>query len=346
MKIHLTAAVWHANFYDYLGRAFRELGHDVLFFNEAGNRPLVILRKILLRLAKSQYKVDDRFRYLISRAWLDSIKNFHPDLIMLEYAPNILPEFISKARNLKKPIFYWVTSPPGAQQSKDLLLGLTFADKIFSIDREWIPLVARFSKGGEVNHLPLAGAEEVFHPLWGAEEKNRRTIYDVCFVGSFSPQNASAVLRAYYLSQIPEHYKIAVYGSGLSYWSRYFPRLSKAMVSDKHLGSQKLNEVYNISKIVLNIHSPDHLKSISARTFEIALAGGFQIVDWREDLDLLFPAGTFSTFKTSREMIKLIEYWIDKPEERRQMAEKAREVTLKNHTWRKRAQMILAQLDK
>jgi len=341
MRIHITGTTWHGNLSGYLASAFRSLGHTVFFFDEQGERPCTVLKKIALRLTRNPYTIDDYFRHVASQKWLQSIANFQSDIIILEYAPNILPEFIRKARDFRKPILYWVTSPPAAQQSKDLLLALTFADKIFFIDRSWLPLLRHFSKNHNLSYLPLAGDNHAFHPLFDFPEREKQRIYDICFVGSLSPQNPSGLLRAYWLNQIPAHYKTAVFGQGIPYWSKYFSGLPSGDKEGKVLDRTKLNEVYNRSKLVLNIHSVDHMTSVSARTFEIALSGGFQIVDDREDIHTLFPKGTFLSFRTSSEMLQLLDYWIVQTAERERLAENARILVLKNHTWRHRAVEML-----
>ena len=336
MRIHLTGAIWHAGMAERIKKAFESLGHEVLFFDEKGDSRFDLAKKILSRVVRWPYKIDDKFRARASYFWIESVKKYNPDLIIIEYAVNIMPDAIAEMKKLNKPIVYWVTSPPDLLQSKDILWSVHFANYVFSMDRAWMPLISHFAPQGLVYHLPLAGSPENFYPLEAVEKK-----FDISFVGSFSPQYPDGLLRAYFIHQLPERYKIAVYGQGIDYWSRYFPKLSHLVKFGGSISNKKLNEIYNQSKIVLNIHSTGHRTSISARTFDAVLAGAFQIVDWREDLERLFPPASFPAFRTTGEMLKLIDFWINKPKEREIQVKKVQELTKENHIWRNRAEEIL-----
>lgn len=297
----------------------------------------------MLRVSRRPYQTDDRFRAKVGELWLESIRTSDPDIIVIEYAPNLLPEYLEKARTFKKPIIYWMTSPPDGFQSKEILLSMQFPDKIFTIDRQWVHFLEKFSYGKSIGILPLAGSDTIFRPLiTDHEARERQNIYDVVFIGSFTPQDASASWRGSLLDSIPDKYNVGVFGTAIPYWKNRFPNLVKfSRGPGVPLRVETMNEIYNQSKIALNIHSTGHLSSISARTFEIALAGGFQVVDFREDLDIFFPKDTFINFKKREGMLPLIEEWIGKPKERWENAAKTREVVLAKHTWRNRAQTLL-----
>jgi spore maturation protein CgeB len=271
----------------------------------------------------------------VSKSWLESVDRFKPELIILQQPANILPEAVAEAKNKKYKIFYWVDSPIAGEQAKDDILSLNFVDKIFSIDRLWQTILFRPEK---FVVLPLAGEPSVFKPL--AAEKE----YDVSFVGSFPPATGDGALRAQILSRIPERYKVAAFGSGLDYWFRYFPNLRKRALGVGIQDDAKLNEIYNRSKIVLSIHSTWHYTSVSARTFEVGLAGAFQLVDWREGYGELFPGGMLEYFHYADEINGLIDDWIKKPEEAARRALETRKYILDNHTWRHRAEKMLSYL--
>lgn len=340
MKIHYTATVWHGGFYEFLGKAFQSLGHDVIFFNDSGTKWQGIVQRIGVRIPKIGNAAEDAFRAAVSRDWLQSVREASPDLIVLEHAPNILPEAIQKARSLGKPIFYWVDSPAAGSQAKDLLAGLSYADKVFTIDRSsaWTTIL---HNAGDAEYLPLAGDPETFHPLPPQKKE-----YDIVFAGSVPPQSGDGYLRAKILADIPERFRVAVCGTGLEYWYKYFPQLEKRVARSGRLSAEALNEFYGKAKLFLNIHSTWHFTSASARTFEVALAGLFQLVDHRADHDELFPKGMLVTFRTAKEVNPLIEQWLapDADIEREKRAAETRSHVLAHHTWRHRAEAMLERL--
>ncbi len=341
MKIHYTTPVWHGGFGAFFGDALRELGHSVSFFNDNGTKTQRWIQRIGTRIPKVQYGAEDVFRRAVSRDWLQSVRDAKPDLIVLEHAPNILPEAVREARELKKPIFYWMDSPAAGAQAKDALAALAYVDRVFTIDRfpSWMTIL--YGEQDAV-HLPLAGDPKVFHPLSPEPKKE----YDIVFAGSLPPQSGDGYLRAKILADIPEKYRVAVCGTGLEYWHRYFPGLKQRVVQSGRLSTAALNELYAKTKLFLNIHSTWHFTSVSARTFEVALAGLFQLVDHRADHDLLFPKDSLVTFSSAKEIHPLLDHWLapGMDAERAKRAARVREYVLQHHTWRHRAQQMLGHL--
>ncbi len=103
------------------------------------------------------------------------------------------------------------------------------------------------------------------------------------------------------------------------------------------------------SKINLNLHSSathdgvdPTCDAINPRVFEIAACGGFQLCDPCKNLDKFFDLESeLPTYKDLRELRSKIDHYLEHPEERKEIAEKARKRALKDHTYEKRAQQML-----
>ena len=335
MRIHYTAPSWHGGFHEFMSKAFRSLGHDLYDFDDNGSGFERNFRRLAVRIPRWEYGADDAFRAMVSRRWLRSVKEYDPDLVVLEHAPNILPSVVRAARQLGYKVFYWTDSPPAGAQAKDLLASLKAADEIFTDDREREWMTTLFHPS-EFHFLALGGDPDVFHPIPNVPKE-----YDVVFVGSLSPQTGDGVIRAEIISAIPDKYKVAVFGNDVAYWFKSYPKLKERTLSTRAVPASQVNEIYNKAKIVLGIYTTFHIETVSARTHETALAGAFQIVDWRKGLDELYPAGLIERFKYAREINGLIDKWIDRPKEREEVAQKVRAHALAHHTWRHRAESML-----
>ncbi len=335
MKIHYTTSAWHGGFQWFFSKALRSLGHEVFYFDDLGTTAQRYSRRIFTRLPGAQYLADDRIRGWVSRDWLRSIRSFKPDLIILENPPEILSEAVREAKKEGYKIFYWVDSPAAGARAKDILASISAADEIFTMDRskEWMTCLL---PPESFHFLPFAGDPDIFHPLPDSKKE-----YDVVYVGSFPPQTGDGVIRAEIISNISDKYKVAVLGNNIAYWYKLYPKLKKITLSTKALPADEINKIYNKSKIVLAPHSYSHVDSISGRVHETAMAGVFQIADWRHDLDELYPAGLIPRFKWAKEVNELIDNWISRPEEREKIAVQAREHALKHNTWRNRAEEML-----
>ncbi len=333
MKIHYSAGSWHGGYEYFFSKALRSLGHDVLYFDDNGTKTQKNFRRIFTRIPRLQYEVEDLYCRAISRDWMAAVRAFKPDLIILEHTPNTLVPYIRAIKKEGYKIFYWMDAPATGSQAKDGIAGSLEADKVFSVDRKWMSILY---PPESFTHLPIAGDPETFYPIPGTKKE-----YDIVWIGSLPPANGDGYLRAKILAELPGKYRIAAFGSGLGYWKRYFPILEERIKSGSTLTFKEMNEIYNKSEIVLNIHSTSNTSALSGRTYEIALSGAFQLVDWREDLDRQYPQGTFATFHYAIELNGLVEKWIGHPRERAEMAARARERVLAQDTYRHRAKEML-----
>lgn len=108
--------------------------------------------------------------------------------------------------------------------------------------------------------------------------------------------------------------------------------------------------IFNASRINLNLHSSTYHEGVdprgdfvNPRTFELAGAGAFQIVDQRTLLPPLFAAGAELAVVTSvDEMRAQSDYYLAHEDERCAMAARARQRALVEHTYRRRMEDMLA----
>lgn len=338
MRIHYTGTIWHAGVSENFVRALRELGHDVFFFDKHLGRLHRVMLNLSSRLVRRPYEAENYFFETSSRRWLKSVKDYGPDLIFIEDAPNILADYIKSARLLGKPIFYFEHSPPQGAGAREVLASFECVDEVFCIDRGWIKYISMFFSG-KTRHMPDGGNSWDFYPI--SEEKK---IYDIVYVGSAPEQTPDGLLRAKLVDSIPEKYKVAVFGNGWRYWLRRFPRLKSLVKSFNAISNAEANLVYNRSKVALTFHSTAQPTSLGARTFDIALAGTFQIVDYRSDSDLeiFFPGECFAQYKSIQEMNALIGRFLQEPKKIILSSKRAREHALRHHTWQHRADEITA----
>lgn len=335
MRIHLTGTNWHAATTANLKKAFEVLGHEVSFFDKHLSRNWKIAQNIALRLKRRPHEAENYFYKKTSERWLESLNSFKPDLIIIEDAPNILADYIRRAREFCKPIFYYEISPPQGAGARDVLLSFRYVDEVFCIDRDWAPYINHFFDK-KVRVLPLAANPDDFYPM--PEEKK---IYDLAYVASVPEQTPDGLLRANLINAIPDKYKVAVAGNGWRYWLKYFPKLKNRIVSSGAVSTAEVNRLYNQSEIALNFHSTMHSASISPRIFEAGLVGIFQITDFRADLDTLGIKKHLALFTNPRDLVKSLEEWLPKKKERREMTHELRKVVLEKHIWKHRAEEIL-----
>lgn len=78
------------------------------------------------------------------------------------------------------------------------------------------------------------------------------------------------------------------------------------------------------------------------RIFDISLAGGFQIVDYREDLDKFYEIDKeIVVFNDEKDLIDKIEYYLGNENIRSKIAKKAYLRTIKEHLFVHRLSFVL-----
>jgi spore maturation protein CgeB len=103
------------------------------------------------------------------------------------------------------------------------------------------------------------------------------------------------------------------------------------------------------SKININLHSSathpgidPRCDALNPRVFEIAACGGFQLCDPCAGLEDFFDLETeVPVYRSLSELRDRIAYYLENPDEREAVSQRARERALRDHTYEKRAQEML-----
>ena len=112
------------------------------------------------------------------------------------------------------------------------------------------------------------------------------------------------------------------------------------------LQDSEVKHLFSSAKICPNLsepHSQDFGYDIIERPFKLLANKCFVISDYVEDLHKLFPTEIVYG-KTPEEFMEKIKVWLDRPDERRELAQAGHEVVMKNHTYFHRVRDILAEL--
>jgi spore maturation protein CgeB len=192
-------------------------------------------------------------------------------------------------------------------------------------------------------YLPLAADESVFFP------QSVPQIYQstLSFLGALYPN------RRQLLAQVAQFWQqtggkteqFQIFGASLEFAPE--PIKPHIFQGGRRIEPQECPLVYAGSQINLNIHSSDRdgfepdSAFVNPRTFEVACAEGFQIVDKRPLMDGLFSGEELSQVAAPGELIPTISEYLKEPEKRRAIAKAARKRVLKEHLYTHRLSFIL-----
>lgn len=104
----------------------------------------------------------------------------------------------------------------------------------------------------------------------------------------------------------------------------------------------ELPKLYNASSINLNITKSQLRTALNMRLFDIAACGGFILTDWREDLEKLFKVeDEMAVYRNKEELREKVVYYLAHPQEREEMANRAKKKVLERHTFKKRMEKMI-----
>ncbi len=142
---------------------------------------------------------------------------------------------------------------------------------------------------------------------------------------------------------------LRVYGTE---WPAQSPLFGAMPEPNVRQSAEDSNRIFNASRISLNLHSSPWCDGVNPagdylnpRTFELAGAGAFQLVDQRRELPRHFEPGVeVETFADMRECRKKVAYYLDHDDERREIAENGYRRAVREHTYRHRMEEAVERL--
>lgn len=164
-------------------------------------------------------------------------------------------------------------------------------------------------------------------------EAEQSHIRDFSFIGQFGIFGHGYRGEDQYLFPLVDDARLTHYLYGFEY--KHIPL--------KRINYAEANIVYNLSKINLNFHYPEQktIKTvINKRTFDIAGSGNFQLVDHPKFEELT----GIKVYPDPKEYREAFHYYLNKPEERNEIASRAQQIILENHTWEVRMKTLLNEL--
>ena len=153
----------------------------------------------------------------------------------------------------------------------------------------------------EIIKIPSGGGynPDIFFPVEEpdiTDEEREILSCDISFTGESYGMLAEGGYRAGILDQLGS-FNVKIWGD--KGWERRFPYYSnlQRFYRGGRLSYDHLRKLYNLSTINLNMPAPQIFTGFQPRVFEIAACRGFQIVDWREELDIYLTRMSLSALR-------------------------------------------------
>ncbi|MCS4058426.1 CgeB family protein [Salinibacter ruber] len=137
-----------------------------------------------------------------------------------------------------------------------------------------------------------------------------------------------------------EEYDVKLWGSPSPRWMD--PGPVKKMFENQYVVYEEKAKAFRGAKVVVNNQHPGEVWGVNKRTFEAAGIGGFQLVTWRPGLEQLFSVGEeLVAYRGISDLKDKIDYYLERDEERTEIAKRARERALRDHTYEQRLSLMM-----
>lgn len=177
-------------------------------------------------------------------------------------------------------------------------------------------------------------------------EVDTKKIYDVTFVGAMYENRYRALKKV--VDEFP-NLRMKFYGQYIGkfdLWKRirYYLTGEYKYFTNTNISANKVNELNNKSKIVLNIQHEKCRYSVNMRFFEVAVCGVYQIVNSNQYLENEFSKFC-GIYKSETELIDLIRTYFYNEGQCNDAAKKLSSIVRKEHTIENRVRTMIAELE-
>ena len=304
------------------------LGHDIFHIDISD--VIKIPYRYTYLIQKISLKLDAKIFQRIARLIIDQ----SPDLVICTYR-NINPVLVKilKAELPKAKVVQ--LNPDAITTFGDQQIFASPYDAYFTKD----PFIQDFmlnKMGLNTFYLPEAFNHRI-HKTPVIEDRiahEHKVGSDVVAFGTMYPYRANVLKNL-----IEKGVKLDLYGTA----DFRFPTSAiQSRFKNEYITGDRKAEVLHGAKIVFNNFHYAEVQCVNVKFFEIMGVGAFQICDYKEVIKDLsnVPTDAF-TFRSAAEAVELVNYYLDKPEERHRIANQQLEYFHKNHTYDIRMQEML-----
>lgn len=328
MKIVVIGPQFTDSFARNISVTFRNMGHEVVDID--GMRGTHNRSRFANGIAKLFEKAipdveHSRYSNLVKR-----VEDAAPDFVLVTIGI-LPPEIVDriKAAAPKAQVACWYTDC-NANLPRYYLLACNY--DAFFLKEPSLIRAFRDLLGLNAYYLP-----EACNPLWHrkteiSEAEHREFACDICGAGTLH----------YYRARMLEPFS----GRDMKIWGKTAPAWLNSSTR-KHFMGRYVTErtkavAYSSAKVLVNTISFQEFEGVNCTLFEAAGCGAFQIAEWKPTLPEHFiPEQEIVTYRSRKELIEKVDYYLDHPAEREAIAARAYSRAHRDHTYERRLTTML-----
>lgn len=322
MRIVIPFAPVADSFAENVAVTLRRMGHEVMTSAKAPAWNTESLwryacRTVLERLAGDRPTRDEQ-------RILKVVKAFKADMV-LALTRGVHPEILRELEKVcpGRRVIWWGDAPSNSRRWGILDPGW---DAVFCKDAATVGKLKLIGRNAYVLH-------EAMNPLWHKHVAGQAN--DTIAVAG----NSYAFRQAVCVRLMEHSVSVALYGPKPPVWSN--PAYREAHTG-RYIVREEKSRVFGEALACLNTFSLSEADSVNCRAFEIAGAGGLQLIEYRPAIEECFePGKELLAFSTFEELMAHIERARKEPHAMRAIREAGAKRALAEHTYEHRLKVML-----
>ena len=300
---------------------------DVLPSCGIGNVRLLINEVITRKYGFARWVYNKLFKKIV---------NYSPDLVVVFYR-NVIPEFIEDLKYYRNDMPIIHVNPDHVCTLGRQYILLSPYDAYFTKEPYWAETM-RNKLNLNAYYLPESFNPRLHRkPDQSKEACEEQSGVDIVVAASLYPYRIRFLEQLF--QKINRDLNIRILGAKVP-WAK--TGLWKCHQGKSVFGKEKAKAFYE-AKIVINNMSFAEYKGVNCRFFEVLGSGGFMLCDDKPTLkELAVPDKEVVTFSSINEAAEKIQYYLEHPVERLEIARAGYERAVKNHTYEKRIETIFS----
>ena len=242
-----------------------------------------------------------RFPHVVRKRWerhflnkvnsmiIQLVDSVNPDLVLVYNSLYLVPSTCMAISKRSKLVFFMGDSPFYTPQNNYYLSCLPYADLILSPDSYWAEQLVTMGLNKVTYFMPGTDNKSYFRidpSLMGHEEQETEVLYvGSCYLNSWGYKKA--FLMSHFTS-----FNFRLYGnSAWRRWFSFFPELEAVYSDLGFIPQERLNRMYNMTRIIPVDGNPGIISGVHLRMFEALAAGALPLIEYRRDVDSLLFRG-------------------------------------------------------
>ncbi|HMQ63676.1 MAG TPA: glycosyltransferase [Flavilitoribacter sp.] len=280
---------------------------------------------------KLRLRWESYFYNRVNQFYLQEYNRIKPDIVFIYNNELLLPETLAHFKRHSKIGFFLGDCPYYTPTSRHFLPILYYADAIYTYDTFWIE---QLTKVGLKNmhylypHTPAGDFYEKELPEATYQELKSEVLYvGMCYKTSWGFKKAK------FLSCFTD-FDLQIHGDdSWPKWFSYFPELEKRYYPRSgHITVERLNDMYNATKIAPVDANPGLLNALHWRWVEALGAGALPVMEWQQNVAEIFGDADVPAIKCFDEAREVTAFYLNNEDKRQEMVRYMQKIVAERHS--------------